>query len=117
MSNMRRIKRSWNDGGNRSWRKDGEEVTRRCDELLSSDVNQVMVNSAELITAFKGNLGALSEMSKMFVGVDEEQIQVFMVQYNGAVMGMINMLCSLGVYSPAKTKEILDFFLHPEAFE
>lgn len=116
MSNKRKIKRSWNDGGNKSWRKDGEEVTRRCDELLSSDVNQVMVNSSELIRAFKGNLGALSEMSKMIEG-DEEQIQFFMCQYNGAIMGMINMLCSLGVYSPAKMKEILDFFLHPEAFE
>lgn len=116
MSNKRRIKRSWNGGSNKSWRKDGEEVTRRCDELLSSDINQVMVNSAELIAAFKGNLGALSEMSKMIKGSDEE-IQFFMCQYNGAVMGMINMLCSLGVYSPTKTREILDFFLHPEAFE
>lgn len=114
MSNKRKIKRSWNDGDHRLWRIDGEEITRRCDKLLETDVYQVMVNSQELVMALKGNLGALSDVSKMIDASDEEGLRVFMCQYNGAIMGMVNLLGSIGVYSPDKCVEILEFFLHPE---
>lgn len=112
MSNKRKIKRSWRKPGD-PWKKTGDEITAKIDKAISSDVQQVMVNSQELVLAFKANLSFLAQMSAMVDDSDEQMLEMFMLRYNGAIMGMVNLLGTVGVYSEDKAREILDLFFYP----
>lgn len=105
-------KRSWHQPGP-EWKKTGDAITQKIDAAISTDVQQVMVNSQELIEAFKENLAMLGAMAGMVDERDEDQVRAFMNEYNGAILGMINLLYSAGVYSKEKAMEIQRLFFFP----
>lgn len=116
MSNKRKIKRSWN-GPEREWMKTGDDITAMIDDMISTDVQQVMVNSQEIVDAFKANLGMLGKMACTVDDSDRDMVMMFMLKYNGAVMAMVNLLCTLGVYSREKCIDIQRMFFFPEGWD
>lgn len=117
MSNKRKIKRSWGEAGDSKWRKGGDEVTQKIESVLDTDVQQIMVNSQELIMAFKTNLSMMGGMAAFVDDSNEDRLRAFMCQYNGAIVGMVNLLGVLGVYSSDKCHEIIEMFLNPEEID
>lgn len=116
MSNKRKIKRSW-DGPGREWMKTGDDITAMIDDAISTDVQPVMVNSNELIKALKENLAILGELACTVDDSNEDLVAMFMLKYNGAITGMINLLCTLGVYSREKCIDIQRMFFFPEGWD
>lgn len=96
------------------WTVTGDDVTNKLTEMLDSDMNQVVINSAEIVDALKACMTELGDLAVAFEahgGMNQAEVEGFKCYYMGAIAGMTNLIGCMGVYSPDKCHELQRLFL------
>lgn len=82
------------------------DVAKGFDDLLTSDQPQTMVNSAEIVMAFKK---VLAEMELLYIldsDSDEKTIDAYV---HASICGAVRLLVNMGVYSEERGMEIVNY--------